>query len=226
MIFIEKILDFLRRFVTDKFDQNGYLFKSISSALADKLTLLITDSHFAKTIEIGCGSKPHTLQLIANGRIEESSHYFVDILDIKLRALCADHSRLVVADIEKLPFRNKSFDLVVCMETITIVPDQLRALEQLCYQVSQGGSLVVSGHSQYSLLRFIAKRVMWFCEHPAPISHDNVNQLVKSNEFSLRSCSYLVWPIGCWIDLGPQSCFHKLGSIFSTNLIYRWTKAD
>jgi 2-polyprenyl-3-methyl-5-hydroxy-6-metoxy-1,4-benzoquinol methylase len=54
-------------------------------------------------------------------------------------------------DIERLPFRNESFDAVVCMETLMHVPDPRTAIKELSRVARPGGIVILGINNKFSL---------------------------------------------------------------------------
>lgn len=54
------------------------------------------------------------------------------------------HNRLVGADLTCLPFKTSSFDVVSALDVIEHVPDDAKAIEELCRVLRPGGILVAS----------------------------------------------------------------------------------
>lgn len=60
------------------------------------------------------------------------------------RQRLGEHANIELADIAALPFKDDSFDLVLCFETIEHVVDQERALDELRRVLRRAGLLVIS----------------------------------------------------------------------------------
>ena len=78
--------------------------------------------------------------------------------DISLRALkhSKEHVRLkinyVVCDIQNMPFKDNSVDIVVCTETLEHVPDMQRAINE-CYRIlKESGYIFISYPHQITII--------------------------------------------------------------------------
>ena len=69
-----------------------------------------------------------------------------------------------IADINKLPFADASFDCVICSEVLEHIPDHKKALKEMDRILKPQGTLVVS------VPRYFAERICWF------ISRDYYNE--------------------------------------------------
>ncbi len=91
--------------------------------------------------DIGCGSG-----LVSKGLLEMG--YEVTGMDISEAML--ENARkipglkLVVGDIENLPFADASFDKIICLGVITYLPDERKALAELHRILKPGGLLILA----------------------------------------------------------------------------------
>ena len=69
-----------------------------------------------------------------------------------------------IADINKLPFADASFDCIICSEVLEHIPDHKNAIKELDRILKPHGTLVVS------VPRYFAERICWF------ISRDYYNE--------------------------------------------------
>ena len=116
-------------------------------------------------LECGCGAGRFTEVLLGRG----ANVCSVD-LSSAVEANAANFSigrahRIAQADIVRLPFAPRQFDLVFCLGVVQHTPDPERTIEALYNQVKTGGALVID-HYTYD--------VGW-CTRPAPL----VRQVLK-----------------------------------------------
>lgn len=104
-------------------------------------------------LDAGCGPDPGVGLLLA----ERGAH--VVALDIghgtvalAVAGAAARGRRLVgvVADVERLPFRDGAFDAVVCDDTVEHLPDDREGLRELGRVVSPGGRVVLATPNRWS----------------------------------------------------------------------------
>lgn len=114
--------------------------------------------------DVGCGSSKIIMDL--PGAIG------VDLNFRKLRYLRRTNSRLIQADLFRLPFRDASFDCVICSEVIEHIPRQ-GALEALKRILAPGGTLIL-GTPDYGkrTWRVIEKIYGWV--HPGGYAHEHI----------------------------------------------------
>jgi len=67
------------------------------------------------------------------------------------RGLCI----MSMADLTRLPFKDETFDLVICSEVLEHIPDNMAAIKELVRVLKPGRNLVVS------VPRFLPERICW-----------------------------------------------------------------
>jgi SAM-dependent methyltransferase len=104
---------------------------------------------YPRTLEIGAGTGYFTLNLLGAGLVEHATA--TDISPGMLTALCANAQRLghdvrtSVADAERLPFPDHSFDLVFGHAVLHHIPDLARAFGEFHRVLAPGGTLLFAG---------------------------------------------------------------------------------
>jgi len=86
-------------------------------------------------LDVGCGSS-RIIQDLPDA-------IGLDVLLPKLRYLRSRHRRLTQGSIFALPFRDASFDVVICSELIEHIPDRPDVLGELTRVLRPGGSLIL-----------------------------------------------------------------------------------
>jgi ubiquinone/menaquinone biosynthesis C-methylase UbiE len=105
--------------------------------------------HYARSLEIGSGTGYFTLNLLRAGLIERAT--CTDISPGMLATLSANAQRLglevetAVADAERLPFADGSFDLVLGHAVLHHIPDLRRAFGEFARVLAPGGTLLFAG---------------------------------------------------------------------------------
>jgi ubiquinone/menaquinone biosynthesis C-methylase UbiE len=105
-------------------------------------------------LDAGCGDGQVTAALAADN--------FVVGADFSpaMAARAAERGlRPVCADLLALPFAGASFDLIICAEALSCLPDPLAALPGLIRLVKPGGRLLISGLNNRSLLRHVVRTI-------------------------------------------------------------------
>jgi ubiquinone/menaquinone biosynthesis C-methylase UbiE len=105
--------------------------------------------HFARSLEIGAGTGYFSLNLLRAGLIGEAT--CSDISPGMLETLAANaHAlglqvRTELADAERLPFADGSFDLVLGHAVLHHIPDLARAFAEFARVLAPGGTIVFAG---------------------------------------------------------------------------------
>ena len=103
-----------------------------------------------RVLDAACGEGYGTAMLSAVAR--SATGVDVDGRTIEHARLRYPGPEFVVADVRELPFRDDSFDLGVCFETIEHVPDPERVLAELRRVMAQDGLLLVSTPNKHQYL--------------------------------------------------------------------------
>jgi ubiquinone/menaquinone biosynthesis C-methylase UbiE len=104
---------------------------------------------YPRSLEIGSGTGYFTLNMLRSGLIEQAT--CTDISPGMLAALNANAERLgldvqtAVADAERLPFEDASFDLVLGHAILHHIPDLPRAFGEFARVLAPGGTLLFAG---------------------------------------------------------------------------------
>lgn len=117
-------------------------------------------------LDAGCGLGRHLRHL---ARIPDLKIYGIDkntwalretskSLDTQPDALTRDYL-VSIADINKLPFADASFDCVICSEVLEHIPDHQNAIRELDRILKPNGTLAVS------VPRYFAERICWLISH-------------------------------------------------------------
>jgi 2-polyprenyl-3-methyl-5-hydroxy-6-metoxy-1,4-benzoquinol methylase len=128
----------------------------------NKLNLKPNDT----VLDAGCGLGRHLRHL---ARIPKLNIYGIDKNTWALRetgksmeampdALSKEYL-VSIADINKLPFSDASFDCIICSEVLEHIPDHKKAIQELDRILKPQGTLVVS------VPRYFAERICWFISH-------------------------------------------------------------
>jgi ubiquinone/menaquinone biosynthesis C-methylase UbiE len=79
-------------------------------------------------------------------------------LESQTDALSKDYL-VSIADINKLPFADASFDCIICSEVLEHIPDHKNAIKELDRILKPNGTLAVS------VPRYFTERICWFISH-------------------------------------------------------------
>ncbi|HTD94801.1 MAG TPA: class I SAM-dependent methyltransferase [Chitinophagaceae bacterium] len=130
----------------------------LQDKLVDKLVL-----------ETGCGAGRFTEILLKKGAILVSSD-ISSAAEVNNENFPSGEKHLVIqADINRMPFKDESFDVVICLGVIQHTPDPEQTIENLYKLVRKGGYLVIDHYtfSKSWLLRSAAI-YRWFLKRKKP----------------------------------------------------------
>ena len=112
-----------------------------------------------RILDIGCGSGRHTAAAydLQKGLVIGADPNFPDLKEagsrLELHACLNQRQKggwaLAAADITNLPFKNASFDLVICSEVLEHIADHRRAIQESIRVLKPGCQLVVSVPRQW-----------------------------------------------------------------------------
>jgi ubiquinone/menaquinone biosynthesis C-methylase UbiE len=129
-----------------------------------------------RVLEIGCGRggfSEYLARFGANLTSADFSPVAVRIAEKRLKDF--DNCELITADVQNVPFPNKTFDIVISMETLEHVPDPDLGLKELARVTKSGGQLIISTPNYFGLLGiYRAYREMTrkgYTEVGQPINH-------------------------------------------------------
>ena len=91
-------------------------------------------------LDVGCGEG----YLLRKAARRASLALGVDVAESRLRATRGGPIELAVADAQRLPFADASFDRIICTETLEHVADAQLALREVARVLRPGGRLAVS----------------------------------------------------------------------------------
>lgn len=209
---------------------DSYSGTSISSdrvkrCLGDELWDNLADK---EVLECGCGAGRFTEILLSRGACVTS----VDLSDAV--DACADNCpldrrhRIAQADIEKLPFKPRQFDVVFCLGVIQHTPNPEHTIAKLYEQVKPGGSLVIDHYTA---------NLSWYTK-TAPLFRQVLKRL--SPERGLRCTEWLVnvflpwhkkvkdvrWAQMLLSRVSPVLCYYRAYPELNDGLQKEWALID
>ena len=126
----------------------------------DRVRRAIDRVHPKRVLDMGCGTGLTTQPLCRPSRLVVASDYSHVSLRTLQRKRCA--ARLLQADLCALPYRDGSFDAVLCANTLQHLPPvrHAQAIRELCRVLAPRGLLVLTVH-HYSRAK---RRAGWIKE--------------------------------------------------------------
>jgi 2-polyprenyl-3-methyl-5-hydroxy-6-metoxy-1,4-benzoquinol methylase len=105
-----------------------------------------------RVLEIGCGNGIFARYLATQGAELVAADFSEEAISNTRKRLEGFEATVMVADIQRIPFPDESFDVVVSQETLEHVPDPALALEELVRVTRRGGKLIVTTPNYLSLM--------------------------------------------------------------------------
>jgi len=127
-------------FLTPAIEPDGYTpYRALPRWQTVDMDLLhMREDH--SVLDVGCGEG----YLLRKAARRASLALGVDVAESRLRATRGGPIELAVADAQRLPFADASFDRIICTETLEHVADAQLALRELARVLRPGGRLAVS----------------------------------------------------------------------------------
>jgi len=108
----------------------------------------------AQVLEVGCGAGRFTEVLLSTRAAVTSVDLSSAVEANQANCPQGPRHRIVQADVARLPFAARQFDLVLCLGVIQHTPNPERTIAQLYEQVRPGGLLVID-HYPFSVLAYL-----------------------------------------------------------------------
>lgn len=161
-----------------------------SRKLDQVLKILPQDSRHV--LDIGCSSGLLTAALaeaLPEGKITGLDSYKDAIKFAKVKY---PHIEFVVADAHKLPFKNKTFDLIICTETLEHLINPKQALLEMKRVLKKNGRAIISMDSGNFLFRSVwffwtkTKGRVWQDAHLHEFNAKILENLIKKTGFKIK----------------------------------------
>ena len=117
-----------------------------------------------RVLDIGCGSGRHTAAIARYRGVQifGADINFNDVIETQKRLISLERLEgkrgrwhLLADSIDRLPFKDNFFDLIICSEILEHIPDHGRAVAEVVRVLKPGKDLIVSGP------RFFPERICW-----------------------------------------------------------------
>lgn len=118
----------------------------------------VAEAKAGKVLDVGCGTG-YALEAVGN-KFSDSKLYGIDLskeMIAKAKERLGKNAVLKVAGADKLPFRENSFDCVLCTSAFHHFPSQLKALKEMKRVLKPHGRLVLFDED-FSVFNYLFKK--------------------------------------------------------------------
>ncbi len=156
----------------------------------NQLFSLLKKTRSQSILDVGCGEGVtlHKIKMMKIGKNLEGIDYSAEAIKIGKKEFPA--LKLKKADIYALPYKDNSFDIVLCNEVLEHLEDPQKALDELKRVTKKYLLLSVPNEPYFRLANFFRGRhVRRFGNHPEHIQHWTHNQFsgfLKKNKLKIR----------------------------------------
>lgn len=179
--------DYYQKGVKENFLQ--WLWHTHKINLAKKI---IKDIKFKNCLDIGCASG-FMISEIAKS-YPQAKYFGIDVYDkaISYAIKIYPHIKFQIASAEKLPFKNESFDLILCYETIEHVENPIACLLEIKRVLKKDGTFILAMDSGNMLFRIVwwfwekTRGKVWQEAHLHPFHRHQLEKLINGNGFVIK----------------------------------------
>lgn len=171
----------------EKFQTSNPVVRRLIDRFYEHLLATIEPSRPGSMLDAGCG-EGETLARFGSSLPARTAAIDISPTAVEFTARQFPAVRVERHSVDDLPFPDKSFDLVVCLEVLEHLPDPLAGLSELA-RVAAGDVLVSVPHEPWfrvgSLLR--GKYLRGLGNHPEHVNHWNTGSLTRFLESRFES---------------------------------------
>lgn len=153
---------------------------------------IIKDLRFENCLDVGSASGFMVSEIYKD--FPDKKFFGIDVYDraIKFAQKNYPHIKFQVASAEKLPFKDESFDLILCFETIEHIENPQKALKEIKRVIKKDGKVILTMDSGSFLFRVVwwvwekNKGKVWKDAHLHPFHHRQLEDLIMEIGFKIR----------------------------------------
>lgn len=151
------------------------------------LKKLVAKNDLKKILDVGCASGRMTNEI--SKIFPKAKITGVDVYSkaINFGRHNYSHIKFLVADAHKLPFKDKTFDLIVCYETIEHVIEPTQILREIRRVMDGSGQAIIamdSGNLMFRIVWWIWEKTagkVWQGAHLHPFKHEELENAIKKS---------------------------------------------
>ena len=168
---------------------NGLFFKAI--------TTMLEDLHYSSALDVGCGEGIPLSLTRQSSPASALAGFDLDKRRVEICAQVVESAHLFVANAQSIPVEDKSFDIVLCLETLEHVGEPKLALEEIARVTKRYALFSVPNEPWWRLgnmARF--KYLKDFGNTPGHINHWTANRfkkMIESKFTVLKSVQPFLW---------------------------------
>lgn len=153
---------------------------------------LIKSVNFKNCLDIGCASGFMISEICKT--YPHARYFGIDVYDkaIQFARKNYPYINFKIASADKLPFKNNSFDLVLCFETIEHVEDPKTCLLGIKRILKRNGAFILTMDSGNILFRIVwwfwvrTTGRVWQDAHIHPFHHSQLEELIADSGFKIK----------------------------------------
>jgi ubiquinone/menaquinone biosynthesis C-methylase UbiE len=146
----------------------------------------------SQVLDIGCADGNLTAKIAAY--LPKSKVTGVDLYKKSIEFASKKNSSIefLVADARKLPFKNKKFDTIICVEALEHIPDNSRAVLEIKRCLKDSGRFIILQDTDSPVFNFIWffwtkwKGKVWEGSHISCMKPKELVTLLKKNGFKVK----------------------------------------
>ena len=169
-----------------------------------------------RLLDAGCGDGQITAPIAADNAVVG-----IDFSPPMLRLARRRGLVPVCADLTALPFAPDGFDIVICAEAMTCLPQPLDALDELARVLRPGGRLIVTGLNAGSPIRRLARGLLRALRvtQPQLVDPEDCRRVLHRHGLQTEPVQWLAPYLG-----GALGRSAKLDRLLATNFLIEATK--
>lgn len=156
------------------------------------LKSMLDDSGGKQVLDIGCADGNLTAKIAAY--LPKSKVTGVDLYKKSIEFAKKKNRgvEFLVADARKLPFKNKRFDTIICVEALEHIPDNSKAVVEIRRCLKDKGTFIVLQDTDSPVFNFIWffwtkwKGKVWEGSHISCMKPNELVSLLKKNGFRIK----------------------------------------